>query len=522
MHAYPFWIIVSSCMAVVDFLAVGVAAGYSVCLLLLTVYGLHWGWWACTRRAYTDTSSSPAPPDEWPAVTVQLPLYNEPDLAPRLIDACARFDYPLDRLHIQVLDDSTDRTSRQVAERVAHWKQRGVSISHIQRSNRAGYKAGALAYGLARTDDDFIAVFDADFLPPASFLKSLLPHFTNASVGLVQARWAHCNAMDNWCTQGQAAGLNAHFALEQAGRYASNAFMHFNGTAGIWRRTCIDEAGGWEADTLTEDLDLSYRAQLAGWTFRYVEDVEVPAELPRTISAWRTQQFRWAKGAIETARKLLQPLWNASIASTTKLAGTIHLLAHLAFPAIVGAALLHAPLLLLAEASTVVGPSFLGTLGVGVLGFIAFGSAVWYAQRTLGTSISRTLRTLPAFFFGSMGLAVNNTHAVFAALQGVSTPFQRTPKATVERTEQRARSVDAIAWSEFALGSYCVIGLGALVHQGLWVAVPFQAALALSFLLMAGTDFWQSYGTTTPANISSTQSASPCEGTTKPISSLSK
>ena len=497
-------------MTGVDVLAVGVAVGYTVCLLVLTVYGLHWGWWGWIRRNYT-SPEAPSPPDTWPAVTVQIPLYNEPQMAARIIDACAQLDYPLDRLHIQVLDDSTDATSQLVAERVSHWQTRGRSIAHVQRAHRNGYKAGALAHGLTRTTDPFVAVFDADFVPPSHFLKALLPHFDASDVGMVQARWAHLNPDTRWHTQSQAVGLNAHFALEQAGRCGSAYFMHFNGTAGIWRRQCIEEAGGWSADTLTEDLDLSYRAQLAGWRFQYVDDITVPAELPRTVSAWRTQQFRWTKGAIETARKLLRPLWRSSERVGRKLAGSLHLLAHLAFPAIVGVALLHVPLLLLANRSIAVSDAYLGGLAVGGLGFVAFTAAVWQAQRVVGHSQAYTLRTLPLFLLGSMSLAVNNTRAVYAALTDVSIPFRRTPKgkAPVSDSSWGAQA------GEWLIGGYSLIGLIVLIHQGLWSAVPFQSALAISFLLMAGTDWWERC-TRAPAQVPSNSTATPCKEAANP------
>jgi len=484
-------------MTGVDVLAVGVAAGYTASLLILTLYGLHWGWWGWMRRRYT-MPDRPSDPETWPAVTVQIPLYNEPQMAARVIDACARLDYPRDRLHIQVLDDSTDDTSQRVAERVDYWQAQGCSIAHVQRSHRRGYKAGALAHGLTRTNDPFVAVFDADFVPPPHFLKALLPHFRAPDVGLVQARWDHLNPDTRWHTQSQAVGLNAHFALEQAGRCAGGFLMHFNGTAGIWRRTCIEDAGGWSDDTLTEDLDLSYRAQLAGWRFQYVDDVTVPAELPRTVSAWRIQQFRWTKGAIETARKLLRPLWQSSERLGRKVAGSFHLLAHLAFPAIVSTALLHPPLLLLSEQSTVISDAYLGALAVGGLGFLAFTAAVWTAQRVLGTSHTRTLRALPLFLLGSMGLAVNNTRAVYAALTHVSIPFRRTPKGETSSSDS--------SWTpqigEWMLGLYSMGGLGLLISEGLWSGVPFQGVLALSFLLMAGTDWWERTTRLPPTSVS--------------------
>ena len=494
-------------MTGLDLLAIGVAAGYTACLFLLTLYGIQWGWWGWMRRSYRCPAPPPAP-DVWPHVTVQIPLYNEPHLAARVIDACAQLDYPSDRLHIQVLDDSTDATSQHVAERVAYWQQHGRSIAHVQRRHRTGYKAGALAHGLQRTHDPFVAVFDADFVPPSHFLKRLLPYFSSSDTGLVQARWAHLNPDDSWHTQSQAVGLDAHFALEQSGRCAGGYFMHFNGTAGIWRRECIDDAGGWSADTLTEDLDLSYRAQLAGWQLRYVDDVAVPAELPRTVSAWRTQQFRWTKGAIETARKLLGPLWQSSQRTGRKIAGSFHLLAHLAFPAIVGAALLHAPLVVLAEQSIAISDAYMGSLAGGVVGFGAFAAAVWTAQRARGASLSQIVRTLPAFLLGSMGLAVNNTRAVYAALTNAIIPFRRTPKGGA--TASGASHASQIG--ESLLSLYCFSGVIVLVQQSLWSAVPFQSALTLSFFLMAGTDQWERYHADSPPD----SHAVPCKEAANP------
>ena len=471
----------------VDVLAILVAVGYTASLLVLTVYGLHWGWWAWMRRQYAVTDA--AAPSSWPAVTVQIPLYNEPEVAARVIDACAQLDYPADRLHIQVLDDSTDSTSAQVAERVAYWRQQDRSIAHIQRDHRAGYKAGALAHGLNRTEAPLVAIFDADFVPPANFLRAMVPHLADPEVGMVQARWAHRNTRSNWCTWCQAVGLNAHFGLEQAGRHAGAFFMHFNGTAGVWKRRCIEEAGGWQSDTLTEDLDLSYRAQLAGWKLVYIDDVAVPADLPGTVAAWRTQQFRWTKGAIETARKLLGALWRSDERVRAKVAGSLHLLAHLAFPAIIGAALLHAPFLVAAAYSNAIPSALLHGLTAGVVGFLAFAWAVWVAQRAAGWSVGDIVRGLPAFFLGSMGLAVNNTKAVYAALRRRTIPFRRTPKGAqtraVHATSLTTRAAEAL------LGGYCALGVGALWMHQVWIALPFQAALAASFLLMAFTDWWQ-------------------------------
>ena len=253
------------------------------------------------------------PPEmEAPFVTVQLPVYNEAHVVGRLIDACAALSYPRHLFEIQILDDSDDETSRIVADRVRRWKADGIDMVHLQRTSRDGYKAGALKHGTTFAKGDVIAIFDADFLPNKDFLERTVPHFAASNVGMVQARWGHINQRHSLLTRIQAFGLDAHFAVEQRVRSFIDCFINFNGTAGIWRRACIEDAGGWSSDTLTEDLDLSYRAQLKGWKFVFDFDIEVPAELPVSMNAFRNQQFRWTKGARQTARKILVPLWKSS------------------------------------------------------------------------------------------------------------------------------------------------------------------------------------------------------------------
>lgn len=262
---------------------------------------------------------------EYPKVCIQLPLYNEKYVVERLIDVVCQMDYPKDRLEIQVLDDSTDETVDRAARIIQEKRDVGFNITHIQREDRTGFKAGALDYGLQRTDAKFIAIFDADFLPDQNFLKATLPHFSRENVGVVQSRWAHTNDSFSFLTKAQAIMLNTHFSIEQLGRNRSGAFINFNGTAGIWRKSCIEDAGGWAADTLTEDLDLSFRAQLKGWSFNYLFDVESPAELPVTLDAYKTQQYRWSKGAAECIRKNMRDLWSSKSSFWAKLAGTVHL-----------------------------------------------------------------------------------------------------------------------------------------------------------------------------------------------------
>lgn len=263
--------------------------------------------------------------NDFPLVTVQLPIYNEKYVVERLIDAVCNLNYPNDKLEIQVLDDSTDETVEIVKAKVSQYKRKGIAIHHIQRDNRNGFKAGALDYGLQRCHGQFIAIFDADFVPDAQFLMRSIPYFNNENIGVVQTRWGHINEKFSFITRAQAIMLNTHFSVEHLGRHSSGAFINFNGTAGIWRKACIDDAGGWQADTLTEDLDLSFRAQIKGWKFNYLFDVESPAELPVTIDAYKTQQYRWSKGAAECVRKNVKLLWSSSSSLWAKIAGTIHL-----------------------------------------------------------------------------------------------------------------------------------------------------------------------------------------------------
>lgn len=265
--------------------------------------------------------------EEWPVVTIQLPVYNEAYVIERLIDRIAEINYPLDKLEIQVLDDSSDDTCEKAKERVKHYQAEGLDIQYIRRYDRKGFKAGALDFGLGTARGEFIAIFDADFLPDPNFLMATLPYFSEANIGVVQSRWTYINEDYSMLTRVQTVMLNTHFSVEQEGRNSSGAYINFNGTAGVWRRKCIDDAGGWMADTLTEDLDLSFRAQMKGWKFTYAIEIESPSELPITFPGYKTQQFRWAKGAAECARKIIPGLWRSKTTSFwAKWAGSFHLL----------------------------------------------------------------------------------------------------------------------------------------------------------------------------------------------------
>ncbi len=459
------------------------AALYALALLVLLVFGLNQLWmaWRFARAdglrpgPVPEPAARPAPPAAWPVVTVQLPLFNERAVAARLIDACAALDYPASRLEIQVLDDSTDKTRDVVAARVAHWRRRGVDIVHVCRDDRAGYKAGALAGGLAFARGDLVAIFDADFVPPPGFLRRIVPCFDAPDVGLVQARWAHLNAGASALTRVQAALLDAHFVVEQGVRHAAGCFMSFNGTAGVWRRACIEDAGGWQADTLTEDLDLSYRAQLRGWRFRFAPEIGVPAELPTSVAAWRQQQFRWTKGTAETARKTLRRLWAAPLPFRVRLQGALHLTGFLVYPAILTAALLHAPLLTAHALGAGVSDAYLGALGLGLFAFAGMTLAHLLTQRALHPDWPRRMRGFPAVLAASMGLAVSNTRAAAEALLGRRSPFVRTPKGRSYAPTVR------IPLGEVVLAAYCTAGLCVLLAVGAWAAVPFQLLFTAGF-----------------------------------------
>lgn len=481
-------------------LEIAIPALYAVAIMALTAYGSNLLWLALFHAGndtvrdgpVPDPDDVPTPTESWPVVTVQLPLYNEAEVATRLIDACVNLDYPTDLLEIQVLDDSTDETATRVAERTEYWKKRGVNIRHIHRDDRTGYKAGALSNGLKQAHGELIAIFDADFVPQPDFLCRMVPHFFGAeNLGTIQARWGHLNRENSLLTKVQAFGLDAHFAIEQHVRDQADCFMNFNGTGGIWRRACIEEAGGWEHDTLTEDLDLSYRAQLEGWDFKYISTVETPAELPPDMNALRSQQFRWAKGGVETALKLLGPLWGSDETMRVKAEGTFHLTAHFAFPFILLAALTHAPLLLLKGVGHGPGEMYFGLMGLGLFGFVGFFLAQLFAQRVLYPDWCRRMRLFPAFMAGTMGLSLSNTNAFLQALWGTDTAFIRTPKYGVDSDESWWESrytipeLRPVVWGELMLALYSTVGLGITIALGEWAAVPFQALFAAGFVLVS-------------------------------------
>ncbi len=470
---------------------------YAFAMIVLVLYGVNLLFLALifvrhdkTRQGRAQGATLACNGTVWPAVTVQVPLYNEALVAQRVIDAVARLDYPRDQLEVQILDDSTDDSTAIIARRVRHWFARGINITHIRRTCRDGYKAGALANGMTLSQAAFIAMFDADFVPQPDFLRRIVPAFNDPTIGMVQARWSHLNANVSWLTRLQAFALDGHFALEQAARHASGHFMNFNGTAGVWRRTCIEEAGGWQSTTLTEDLDLSYRAQLKGWRFRFMADLAVPAELPQDMNAWRAQQFRWTKGTAETAIKLLGRLWRSTQTAPIKVEGTLHLTAHIVFPFLAVATLLHAPLLIMEHAGIGPGQWYFTLMGLSLVGLLGFFLAQLFAQRSLYPDWGRRMMFFPMVMAGTMGMALSNTRAIWQAARQHRTPFERTPKHTDRpwwTSRYAQRSVNPVMFGEALLAAYSIAGLVVLALQGAWAALPFQAVFALAFSFVT---FW--------------------------------
>ena len=371
--------------------------------------------------------------DFYPRVCIQLPIYNEPYVIERLLDCVSKIDYPADKLTIQVLDDSTDETSALIADKI---KQLNNSvIKHIQRENRVGYKAGALEYGMTVCDAEFFAIFDADFLPDPNFFQAVIPHFKNINVGMVQTRWGHTNKNFSWLTRLQAFGLDAHFIIEQVGRMQGEHFINFNGTAGVWRRKTIEDAGGWQHDTLTEDLDLSYRAQLKKWRFVYLENQETPAELPIHINPLKKQQYRWTKGAAECLRKNGLPLLSSkNIRFKTKIQGLFHLGNSAVFLAILGAALLSVPSLYIKINYPEFSLFFLICNGL-MFGFISLIAVYYTSFKRCQGSVKGFVRHYFFFLAVSSGLALHNSLAVLEGYFGRKTPFVRTPKFASNGTD---------------------------------------------------------------------------------------
>lgn len=448
---------------------------YALCVFLLAVYTLgqallFWRYWRARPASATPE------PQVWPLVTVQLPLFNEMYVVPRLLDAVAALDYPHDRLDIQILDDSTDGTSALVEQLVQHWAARGLPMQHLRRSQRSGFKAGALQAGMVQARGEFIAIFDADFVPAPDFLRRTLPLLlADARVGMVQVRWAHLNSDLNLLTQAQALAVDAHFVIEQQARSAAGWLLPFNGSAGIWRTECIHDAGGWRANTLTEDLDLSYRAQLKGWQARYLPDVAVPAEVPPQLAAYKQQQARWAAGSLQNLLLHTWAVWHAPLPLLARLMGLHHLGQYLPHLLMLLLLLLTPPALLL-DALPALPFAPLGLIGLVPPLLLFFG------QRALYPDWRWRLRAFPVLVLVTTGLTGTTVPALFAALRGQPLEFRRTPKFVTQWQRTRyALQRPNLAWPELLLGLYALAaaGLAARLEP---LLLPYLLMYALAFL----------------------------------------
>ena len=442
------------------------------------------------------------PVDELPVVTIQLPIYNEYYVVERLLRNFAKMEYPLSKLEIQVLDDSTDETVELVAKLVEEIREHGVDIKHIRRKERVGYKAGALDYGLKIAKGEFIAIFDADFLPNSDFLLNTVPFFKDENIGVVQTRWAHINKDHSLLTKLQAFALDAHFSIEQTGRNALGKFINFNGTAGIWRKKTIYDAGGWEHDTITEDLDLSYRAQLKGWKFRYVECIESPAELPVAISAVRQQQFRWNKGGAENFRKMFSRIvTDKRHPLSVKLHGVIHLMNSSVFLFAFLVSLLSVPALCIKIFNDTYDLVFM-IGGVFILSTIFLMFYYWtsYKDRTNNylTDIPRFLGKFFMFLSMSMALSLHNTIAVIEGLAGKKSSFVRTPKFNVmsgsnswKSNKYLSKPVSLLSIFEGILSVYYLFGVVIGIVYGDYGLLPFHLMLFIGFSILFYYNFNQ-------------------------------
>ncbi|MEW6061487.1 MAG: cellulose synthase family protein [Bacteroidota bacterium] len=464
---------------------------YIVCLSILFMYGAHGFVMVYHYHKHRHEKNPDLPLTETPMVTIQLPLYNEMYVVRRLIEASCTIDYPKDKLEIQVLDDSTDETVDLVASIVREKQEQGYLIHHVRRPNRQGFKAGALKEGLKTAKGEFVAVFDADFIPKPEFLKKTIPYFyADKNIGMVQTRWEHLNGEYSLITRTQAMALDGHFVIEQNIRNRAGFFIQFNGTGGVWRKSCIIDAGNWQADTLTEDLDLSYRAQLRGWKFKFLRDVTSPAELPAEINALKSQQFRWTKGAIETARKLLPTVWKANIPFRIKFHSTFHLTSNIVFPFIVIASILNVPLTYIKHAG--MHDVYFDFMSIFVFAFVGSFLFYFYAQKDVYADWRRRIFLFPLFMAGSMGLAVNNSKAVIEGLFKRKSEFVRTPKYGIEGKKQSWQDKKYVpvkfSWTvivELALAVYCFFGVVSSLYYLEIAAVPFQLLFTMGYGFVA-------------------------------------
>ena len=465
----------------------------------LFLYGVNWYYFVWRwRKGRAAPPSARRALTSHPVVTVQLPVYDERYVAQRLIEAVARFDWPQDRLEIQVLDDSDDDTTEIIAKAGSALRSRGFDVQHLRRGTREGYKAGALKHGLEHAKGEFIAVFDCDFLPPADFLTRAMPEFEDPRVGLVQARWEHLNRTYSRLTGAQALGIDGHFAVEQEVRFRAGFLLNFNGTAGVFRRACIEDAGGWSGDTLAEDLDLSYRAQLRGWRFVYRKDIACPAELPAQIQAFKRQQFRWAKGSIQVWRKLSARVRHSRLSLAQRVQAQLHLSLYMVHPLMLLCFLLLPPVLLLGNVNPLI-PAVFATASLGP-GSIYVAAQMDFAPRNWRSR----LLLLPYLTLLGVGQCLNNTIAVVEGLIGRKSPFLRTPKFGIEgsagdwRGSRYALRLSGVTVGEWLLVAYGLVSGFLLLSTVNWWFLFWVGLYTVSFGLVAGLSLLHSRAPTRP------------------------
>jgi cellulose synthase/poly-beta-1,6-N-acetylglucosamine synthase-like glycosyltransferase len=472
---------------------------YFFVLIILAVYGWHRYYLVYLYMRNRDKEPRAGSAlDPSPVVTIQLPLYNEMYVADRLIDAVCRIEYPRELLEIQVLDDSIDETRAIASQAVRRWAARGVDIKYIHRRNRTGFKAGALEAGLKTARGEFIGIFDADFIPTPDFLLRLMPHFGDAEVGMVQARWGHINADYSLLTKIQAILLDGHFVLEHGGRNRGGRFFNFNGTAGVWRRSAIDDAGGWQHDTLTEDLDLSYRAQLRGWRFVFIADLIAPAEVPVEMNAFKSQQHRWAKGSIQTCRKLLPRILRSNLPLGVKAEAFFHLTANFNY-------------ILMLILSVLMFPSMVIRYNMGWYEMLLIDIPLFFAatfsfcnfytvcQREIYRDWRARIKYVPFLMSVGIGLSINNARAVFEALFNKQTDFARTPKYRIEANadewvgKKYRQSVAVQPLIELALGLYFTATVFYALANQIYGTLPFLMLFQVGFLYTGLLSIVQQY-----------------------------
>jgi cellulose synthase/poly-beta-1,6-N-acetylglucosamine synthase-like glycosyltransferase len=472
-------------------------------MAVLATYGIHR--YALVYNFYKYRRNVPGPPPHvtsWPKVTVQLPIYNERYVTERLVEAVAQFDYPRELLQIQLLDDSTDETKVIARDCVERYRALGVPVEYIHRDNRSGFKAGALQEGLQTATGEFVAIFDADFIPPADFLRRTVPYFTDPKLAMVQTRWSYINRNYSALTEVEAILLDGHFAIEHSSRYRSGVFFNFNGTAGVWRRAAIDEAGGWQHDTLTEDTDLSYRAQIRGWHFLYLPDIDCPSELPVEMNAFKSQQARWAKGLMQTAKKILPQLMRSNVSTAVKTEAFFHLTANISYPLMIFMSMILLPAMIVRfyqgwfQVLVIDLPLFLAST-------CSISSYYLAAERALYPKTwKRTFLYLPFVMAVGIGIAVRNAFAVLEAIVGKKSEFVRTPKYKVESgAKQRAAWIKKsynkrgglLPFAEVLLGLYFAAAVVYAIQNENYATTPFLLLFVWGYLYTGLTSLAQTY-----------------------------